>query len=90
MVNHVSRLGYPTHNVIVVCDFDLRFTSVVVGWLGSVHDKIIFKDTLLKFYAIFSSCSSRYMIAFCTLHYVILVLYLLALTCVSFREILSN
>ena len=42
-----------TQNVMAVCDFDLRFTSIVAGWLGSMHDTRIFKDTLLKFEAIF-------------------------------------
>jgi hypothetical protein len=32
MVNHVARLEYPTQNVMVVCDFDLRFISIVAGW----------------------------------------------------------
>jgi len=49
IVNHVGRLGYSTQNVMAVCDFDLRFTSIVAGWPGSVHDTRIFKDTLLKF-----------------------------------------
>jgi hypothetical protein len=53
IVNHVGRLGYPTQNVMAVCDFDLRFTSIVAGWPGSVHDTRIFKDTLLKFEANF-------------------------------------
>ena len=32
-----------------VCDFDMRFTSVVAGWTGSAHDTRIFKDTLVKY-----------------------------------------
>ncbi|XP_051198596.2 uncharacterized protein [Lolium perenne] len=53
MVNHVGRYGYSTQNVMAVCDFDLRFTSIVAGWPGSVHDTRIFKDTLFKFEANF-------------------------------------
>ena len=49
IVNHVGRHGYPTQNVMVVCDFDMRFTSIVAGWPGSVHDTRIFKDTLTKY-----------------------------------------
>jgi hypothetical protein len=30
--------GVDTQNVMVVCDFDLRFTFVLSGWPGSVHD----------------------------------------------------
>jgi hypothetical protein len=54
VVNHVGCLGYPTHNVMDVCDFELRFTSIVAGWPGSVHNTRIFKDTFLKFEANFS------------------------------------
>jgi hypothetical protein len=57
MVN--GCLGYSTQNVMVVCDFDLRFTSIVAGWPGSFHDTRILKDTLLKFEENFSSPSSR-------------------------------
>jgi hypothetical protein len=53
MVNHVGRLGYPTRNVMVVCDFHLRSTSIVAGWPGSVHHTRIFKDTMHKFEANF-------------------------------------
>jgi hypothetical protein len=53
MVNHVGRLGYSMQNVMNVCDFDLRFTSIVAGWPGSIHETRIFKDTLLKFEANF-------------------------------------
>jgi hypothetical protein len=36
-------------NVMVVCDFDMRFTSIVAGWLGSADDTRIFKDTFKKY-----------------------------------------
>ncbi|KAK1618310.1 hypothetical protein QYE76_023827, partial [Lolium multiflorum] len=49
IVNHVGRPGYPTQNIMAVCDFDMRFTSVVAGWPGSAHDTRIFKDTLVKY-----------------------------------------
>ncbi|XP_024313841.1 protein ALP1-like [Brachypodium distachyon] len=48
-VNHVGRAGYATQNVMGVCDFDMRFISVVAGWPGSAHDTRIFKDTLDKY-----------------------------------------
>jgi hypothetical protein len=35
---------------MVVCDFDMRFTFVVVGWPGSAHDMHIWRDTLLNKY----------------------------------------
>jgi hypothetical protein len=53
IVNHVGRHGYPTQNIMAVCDFDMRFTSVVAGWPGSAHDTRIFKDTLVKYAAKF-------------------------------------
>ena len=49
IVNHVGCYGYPTQNVMAVCDFDMRFTSIVAGWPGSAHDTRIFKDTLRKY-----------------------------------------
>jgi hypothetical protein len=29
---------YTSQNVMTVCDFDMRFTFVITGWLGSMHD----------------------------------------------------
>lgn len=49
IANHVGRYGYPTQNVMAVCDFDMRFTSIVAGWTGSAHDTRIFKDTLITY-----------------------------------------
>ena len=53
MINHVGRHGFATQNVMAVCDFDMRFISVVAGWPGSAHDTRIFKDTLDKYKEIF-------------------------------------
>jgi hypothetical protein len=49
MINHVGRYGFATQNVMAVCDFDMRFISVVAGWPGSAHDTRIFRDTLDKY-----------------------------------------
>jgi hypothetical protein len=35
---YIGRHEYASQNVMAVCDFDMRFTFVVTGWLGSVHD----------------------------------------------------
>jgi len=35
--------------VLAVCDFDMRFTFILVGWPGSVHDMRVFNDALEKF-----------------------------------------
>jgi hypothetical protein len=47
---HINRHGYYSQNVMVVCDFDMRFTFVVSGWPGSAHDTHIWRDTLLNKY----------------------------------------
>jgi hypothetical protein len=53
VVQHLGRHGYPTQNVLAICDFDMRFTFVVVGWPGSVHDMRVFNDALRKYGTIF-------------------------------------
>jgi hypothetical protein len=37
-VKYFGRHGYALWNFMAVCDFSMRFTFVVIGWLGSVHD----------------------------------------------------
>jgi hypothetical protein len=49
VVNHTGRHGFPSQNVMAVCDFDMRFTFVVVGWPGFAHDTRILNDTLAKY-----------------------------------------
>lgn len=49
VVQYTGRGGYTSQNVLVICDFDMRFTIVVVGWLGSVHDMRVFNDALRKY-----------------------------------------
>ncbi|XP_059639565.1 protein ALP1-like [Cornus florida] len=44
-----GRKGYTTQNVMAVCDFDMRFTYVLVGWEGSTNDSRILKD---KYYLV--------------------------------------
>jgi hypothetical protein len=46
---YIERHGYPSQNVMAVCDLDMRFTFVVTGWLGSVHDTRVLLDTLLTY-----------------------------------------
>jgi hypothetical protein len=45
-VAHVGRYRYTTQNVLAICDFDIRFTFVVSGWPGSVHDTRVFNEAL--------------------------------------------
>ncbi|XP_072148458.1 uncharacterized protein [Setaria viridis] len=46
---YIGRHGYPSQNVMAVCDFDMRFTFAVTGWPGSVHDTRVLLDTLLTY-----------------------------------------
>ena len=40
-----NRKGYT--NVLAIVDFDLKFTYVVAGWEGSVHDARVLSDSRL-------------------------------------------
>ncbi|XP_021298834.1 uncharacterized protein LOC110427621 [Herrania umbratica] len=42
----IGRKGYPTHNVMLMCNFHVLFTFVVVGWPGTAHDTRIFSTML--------------------------------------------
>ena len=42
-----------TQNVFVVCDFDMRFTFVLAGWPGSVHDMRVFTDATTTYSNVF-------------------------------------
>jgi hypothetical protein len=35
--------------VLAVYDFDIRFTFIVAGWPGSVHDTRVFNEVLIKY-----------------------------------------
>jgi hypothetical protein len=35
--------------VLAVCDFDTRFTFIVAGWIGSMHDTRVFNEALDKY-----------------------------------------
>jgi hypothetical protein len=37
-VRYIGKTGITTQNVLANCDFDMRFTYVAVGQLGSYHD----------------------------------------------------
>jgi hypothetical protein len=49
LVQNVGRHGYPTQNVLAICDFDIRFTFTVAGWSRSVHDMRVFNAALHKY-----------------------------------------
>ena len=45
---HRNRKGVTSENVMAVCDFDMRFTFVVPGWPGSVHDTRVWSDAIVR------------------------------------------
>ena len=49
VVNYTCRHGYTSHNVLAVCDFDMRFIFAVAGWPGSAHDTRILNHALANF-----------------------------------------
>jgi len=49
VVNYTCRHGYTSHNVLAVCDFDMRFIFAVAGWPGSAHDTRILNNVLANF-----------------------------------------
>jgi hypothetical protein len=49
VVPHMGRHGYPSQNVLALCDFDMRFTFAIVGWPGLIHDMRVFKDAIDKY-----------------------------------------
>ena len=49
VVQHTGRHGYTSQNVLAICDFDMRFTFVLAGWPGSVHDMRVFNDATNKY-----------------------------------------
>jgi hypothetical protein len=49
VVNHTYRHGYTSQNILAICDFDMRYTFAVAGWLGSAHDTRILNHALTNF-----------------------------------------
>ncbi|KAL5576094.1 hypothetical protein UlMin_017793 [Ulmus minor] len=41
-----NRKGFTSQNVLAVVDFDMKFTYVVAGWEGSIHDSRVLRDTM--------------------------------------------
>ena len=39
-----NRKGFTSQNVLAIVDFDMKFTYVVAGWEGSVHDARVLRD----------------------------------------------
>ena len=49
MVNYTCRHGYTSQNMLVVCDFNMRFIFAVVGWPCCAHDTRIINHALTNF-----------------------------------------
>ncbi|XP_071925584.1 uncharacterized protein [Coffea arabica] len=47
MDHYRNRHDGLSHNILTMCDHNMRFTYVSVGWEGSVHDSRILRDILL-------------------------------------------
>nr|XP_040254251.1 protein ALP1-like [Aegilops tauschii subsp. strangulata] len=43
-----GRKHYTSQNVLVVVDFDLKFTYLLAGWKGSAHDANILTDSMSR------------------------------------------
>ena len=43
---YIGRKGYPTQNIMAVCDWDMCFTFVLAGWEGTAHDARVFHSAL--------------------------------------------
>ncbi|KAL5540421.1 hypothetical protein UlMin_044937 [Ulmus minor] len=39
-----NRKGYTSQNMLAIVDFQMKFTYVVAGWEGSVHDARVLRD----------------------------------------------
>ncbi|KAL7263365.1 hypothetical protein ACSBR1_001519 [Camellia fascicularis] len=43
---YYGRKGYPTQNILAVCDFDMCFIFTSCGWEGSMYDSRIFNEII--------------------------------------------
>ncbi|XP_025806834.1 protein ALP1-like [Panicum hallii] len=46
LIRYIGRSGKPTHNVMGVVDFDMRFTYASIGQPGSMHDTTVLYHAL--------------------------------------------
>ncbi|XLU20481.1 hypothetical protein S245_056547, partial [Arachis hypogaea] len=42
----IRRKGYPTQNIMAVCDWDMCFIFALPGWEGTAHDARIFDNAI--------------------------------------------
>ncbi|KAL4357256.1 hypothetical protein AHAS_Ahas09G0168500 [Arachis hypogaea] len=44
----IGRKGYPTQNIMVVCDWDMCFIFALPGWEGTAHDARAFDNAIIS------------------------------------------
>ena len=44
-----STSNISSKEALAMCDFDMRFTFVVPGWPGSVHDTRVWSDAIVRY-----------------------------------------
>ena len=42
----IGRKGYPTQDVMALCDWNMCFISALLGWEGTAHDARVFDNAL--------------------------------------------
>jgi len=47
-IRYIGRKGFPTQNVMLVCNLDMLFTFVVVSWPDTTHDTRILSSVIEK------------------------------------------
>ncbi|GAU48963.1 hypothetical protein TSUD_406710 [Trifolium subterraneum] len=52
-IRYIGRKGYPTQNVMLVCNLDMLFTFVVVGWPDIAHDTRILSSVIEEMKSVF-------------------------------------
>jgi hypothetical protein len=52
-IRYIGRKGFPTQNVMSVCNLDMIFIFVVVGWPSTAHDTSILSTTIEKMKIVF-------------------------------------
>jgi len=51
---YIGRKGFSTQNVVLVCNLDMFFTFIVVGWPGTAHDTRILSSVIEEMKSVFT------------------------------------
>lgn len=52
-VRYIGRKGYPTQNIMLVCNLDMLFSFVVVGWSETTHNTHILSCVIEEMKSVF-------------------------------------